>query len=163
MRARRYHPLAAVRIFRKYLWLLLPPLVRAVLLWQPAAFWLALRQDAALLALIIGYTLLAWRQNSWQWQAAPCPALLLRRGVFLRQALYIPPARLAFVGITRPPLLRLVGASHLVLCYRAAAYPHARAPRQLHLTLTKADAAALAAQLLCPPSPPNAQERGSQP
>lgn len=159
MSARHYHPLAAVRIFRKKLWLLLAPLLQSVLVWQPEALLHLLYQEMAVLLLIACYTFCAWRASGWQLQTGAHPTLCINRGVLLHQTLQTSTARLAFVGLERPPWLRILGASRLVLCYKTAALPHRHAPRQLRLLLTKTDAETLANALLCPNAHSNADTK----
>ncbi len=165
---RHYHPLAAVRIFRKNLWLLLAPLIRPLLLLELDALWLALHQDAALLCFIFGYTCLVWRHSSWCFCAdAPHPMLQLRRGVILQQTLCLNGQKLALVCVEDGLFLRLVRARRMVLCYQspAHAYPHRRIPQQLRFIVTPSDAADLAAQLtqnsptLAAEQPPRANNR----
>ncbi len=146
--AHRYHPLAAVRIFRKNLWLLLAPLLRPLLLLELDALWLALYQDAALLCVIFGYTFLVWRRSSWRFLlSAPHPILQLRRGVLLQQTICLNGQKLALICVEGGLFLRLVHARRVVLCYQTPAHPHSRSPQQLRFIVTPADADALAAQL----------------
>ena len=54
---RHYHPLAAVQVFRRYLVLALLPLFSALLQWDLAALYRALRQNAVLLAALAVFSL----------------------------------------------------------------------------------------------------------
>ncbi len=146
--ARRYHPLAVLQIFSKTWVLLLAPLLRALVVFDLDALWLALQQDALLGGVLLGYSYVAWRKTHWQYTAAPCPRLTLRRGVFLREVLCLTAARCTLVCLERNILLRLMGASRVMLHYQTPATRGTARLQALTLTLPKQDAIALIGLLL---------------
>ncbi len=151
-----YHPLAAARIFRRYWLVLLLPLPRALLEWQLDALWLALRQDAALLCFIIGYTLLVWHRTDWcVYGNGAQRTLRLRRGVLLRQELEFTPEHLAMVCLEHSVPLRLVGASRVILYPKAPTAHRGKFPYPVRLLLHSQDANALAEALFFPLPPPS--------
>lgn len=147
------HPLAAVRIFQKYLVLLFVPLLRALLLWQLDALWLALRQEAVLLCLLFGYTALVWRSSGWWYSQSRLPTLTITRGVFLRETLTIQTNWLYMIATERTLALRLVGASRVQLYYQNRPNRNTRQAHQnkagvAQLVLRRADALTLTDYLL---------------
>ncbi len=143
----RLHPLAAVQMFQNRWVLLLTPFVRALFLWQPEAFWLALQQDAFLLCALLTYTYFAWRNNGWCYQNAPSPHLQLHRGLLLRQQLCIAPSQITLLCLAHSLPLHCIGAKHLLLYYKAPT--HARQNAQpIRLTVSRADADLLLCLLL---------------
>lgn len=149
-----YHPLAAARMFRRYWLVLLLPLPRALLAWQLDALWLAVRQDAALLCFIIGYTLLVWYRTDWCVYGNDTQRTLrLRRGVLLRQELEFTPEQLAIVWLAHSFPLRLVGASRVILYPKAPIARKGKFPYPVRLLLRCQDANTLAEALFFPLPP----------
>lgn len=140
-RYRHFHFVYLFRFVQKYLPVLLLPLLRALLEWDLAALWLALRQSGALLAAAALLALLEWRAAGWMVDGSGvlhlCSGLVRRRHLLLRRE------ELAAVRIERAPHCRLLGAAAVAL------YPaRAQKPAPPVLYLPRADAERLAAMLI---------------
>jgi hypothetical protein len=140
-RYRRFHPVYLLKFIQKYLILYLLPLVRALLIWDWAAFWLALRQSAVLLLAAALLAALEWRSGGWFCDADG--TLHLRRGLLRRQHLVVRGEALAAVRTDRALYHRAMGAGVLTLYYAQA-----QKPGTLTLYLTRRDCEQLAARLM---------------
>ncbi len=145
----RYHPLAALGMFRRRLIILLAPLLRAILYWDGAAFLLAAQQNFFLLCFLFGYTYFLWRATAWicnpslttrKHPATHAVTLTLVQGLIFKRKQVICATQIASARILHTPFLRLVGASVLQL---SPDIPHGRQQATIYLTLTSDDASAL--------------------
>ena len=138
---RRYHPLAALRFLRKTLVLCLIPLANALLEFSLSALLTALRQDAALLAFLLGASWVLLQARGWQLDEAG--VLRLRWALFYQRERILRGDQLAALTIERPLLFRLMGASRVVL------YPVGQPARgKVTLCLHREDALELADRLM---------------
>lgn len=138
---KQLHPLAVLRFLRKTLALYFLPLLQVLAVRNWGAFWLALRQDAALFALLCG---LSWGLlQCCCWQLDERGTLHLRWKLGLRLETTLRPEALAAVTLEQTPLLRLLGAARITL------YPIGQARNKtICLCLRRTDAEFLADHLL---------------
>ena len=154
-REKHFHPFAALRFLRKTLAVYLIPLVNVLLERNWAAFWLALRQDAALFGLLCGISWVLLQCSSWQLDEAG--VLHLRWKLLFHTDTLVRGEALAALTIERPLLYRLAGASQVTL------YPIGQAEgRTLRLCLRRADAEFLADCLLPVDAPTPHHPAGSE-
>lgn len=140
---RHYHPLAAVQVFRRYLVLALLPLFSALLQWDLAALYRALRQNAVLLAALAVFSLVQTLASGWA--LGPDGTLTLCSGLVLRTQTRLHGGALAALLVEQPLHYRALGAARLTL------YP-ARTARPITLYLYRRDAQRLAEALLPAPA-----------
>lgn len=140
---RHYHPLAAAQVFRRYLVLALLPLFSALLQWDLAALYRALRQNAVLLAALAVFSLMQTLASGWALGADG--TLTLCSGLVLRTQTRLHGGALAALLVEQPLHYRALGAARLTL------YP-ARAARPITLYLYRHDAQRLAEALLPAPA-----------
>ena len=140
-REKHFHPIAALHFLRKTLAVYLIPLVNVLFERNWEAFWLALRQDAVLFALLCGVSWVILERSSWQldeagvlhlrWRllvqmdtrvrACSFAAVLGSRtltayaGIALPTRQVVPRRAITSVRQLRTPLLRLAGASVLIV------------------------------------------------
>ena len=138
--AGHFHIFAALRTLRYGLLLCLVPMARALIVFDLPALFLALRQDAFILALCVGAALWLWANTFF---CAAQNAVEVRRGFFFEDVRVYTARSVAAVEITRPLLYRFFGAAKLTLYFSAQKAPHTCA-----LTLKKKDAQKLAETLL---------------
>lgn len=141
MNENRLHPFAVLRFLRKTLVVYLLPLVQVLFERNWEALRTALRQDVVLFALLCAASWVILHASSWALDDAGALHLHWKLGVHLERT--VRGSALAALTIDRPLLYRLGGASRITL------YPVGCAKkRTLTLCLTKADAEALADQLM---------------
>lgn len=141
MTEKRLHPFAALRVLRKTLVLYLVPLVNVLFERNWAALRAALQQDAVLFLLACGLSWVILHASSWSLDESG--TLCLHWKLLFRFDRTVRGATLAALTIERPFYFRLAGASRVTL------YPVGEPEkRTLTLCLHKADAQALADQLL---------------
>ncbi len=141
MTEKRLHPFAVLRFLRRTLVFYLLPLVQVLFERNWAALRTALRQDAVLFALLCAVSWVILHASSWALDDAGALHLHWKLGVHLERT--VRGAALAALTIDRPLLYRLGGASRITLYPVGCDKKHT-----LTLCLTKADAEALADQLM---------------
>ena len=141
MTEKHLHPFAVLRFLRRTLIVYLLPLVQVLFERNWEALYTALRQDAVLFGVI---TALCWViLHASSWALDDTGALHLHWKLGLRLDRTLRGEMLAALTIDRPLLFRMAGASRVTL------YPvGASKKRTVTLCLTKADAEALADQLM---------------
>lgn len=135
-----FHIVYILKVIRNGLFLCLVPLVRALLDFDPASVWLALRQDAAILLALAVLGAVLWRRVGF---ALTDKALVLHTGVLLRRQLAFARRDVAVLEQARPLWLRLAGGSRVTV-YMA----RGRGPNKATFYLPRRTAAALAESLL---------------
>ncbi|MBQ7859974.1 MAG: hypothetical protein IJ347_07595 [Faecalibacterium sp.] len=115
----RLHPLdAALRFARTLPAALVPPLL-ALLQGNPAPLTHTLRQNAALLAVLLAAAVARYAAAGWQ--ITPEGLVVLRFGVLLPRRLVLDPARLVAATVRTTLPYRLAGAARLTLALRGVA------------------------------------------
>jgi membrane protein YdbS with pleckstrin-like domain len=154
-RYRHFHPVYLIKFIQKFLVLYLLPLVRALFLWDLDALAAALRQGAALLALITLFAALEWRASGWFVDEEN--VLHIRQGILFRRHLFIRGEELSAVRTDRSLYLRLLGAGQLTLFYARV-----RRPGTVVLYLPRRDCRALSDRLLPVNAPPFYRPLGAE-
>lgn len=141
MQQKHFHPMMAALFLRKTLVLYLLPLARVALARDWAALGEALRQDAALFALLAGISWALLHFKRWGLDEQGVLHLFWTLGLHCERA--VPGRAVAALAIERPLLFRLTGASRVTLYFAQQAEN-----RKFVLYLSKHDAEALAGALL---------------
>ena len=138
---KHFHPFAALRFLRKTLAVYLIPLINVLFERNWPAFWLALRQDLVLFALLCGVSWVILRFSSWQLDEAG--VLHIRWKLLFQLDTMVRGEALAALTLERSVLFRIAGASRVVL------YPTGQTKGKiLTLCLHHSDAQLLADALL---------------
>lgn len=139
-RPRHFHILYCLRYFRYGLLLCLVPMVQALLRFDLASFYAALRQDAVILAGCAALALALWTRTGF-WLSPG--AVQAQTGFAAKSRRTFSQKSLAALEITRPLHCRVLGASRVVLYFKNYARP-----RTYAFVLRRRDALALADALM---------------
>ena len=148
------HPLTGFLYWRKLQFLLLLPLLRAML--SQESLTLLLSGEAALLAALIGYGILRQRQIRFDVRKGN---ILLERGLLVKRSAVIPLAALRVVTIEKGPVAAALGAEKVTLNTGAG---QSKRPDFVFYLPTKAEAAFLEALALQEPAHRIFRPRGRQ-
>lgn len=132
----RQHPLSIVHAFWKYIFLLIFPLLRSlVLIRQSFVFWLSgVWFDLLILLVIVLFGFFQWYFTTFKIQQK---GLYFRKGIFFHSEQYIPYANLSSVGIDRPFYLRPLHIVRLKLETDAGSRKNPDAKMLLHRDLAE--------------------------
>ena len=150
MKATRLHPAHFVKYIKYALLLCVIPIIRAILVFDIAAAWLAFTQDLLILLACGGILTALWQSSCVFVESG---AVWVRWGVLFRQLSSYPPKQVSAVELCRTLPLRLVGAAQLTVYFRAGS-----GLRRVKLTLPKREARQLAEFLLPAPKMPGGFE-----
>ncbi len=140
MKKQRFHILFTLRYLRYGLVLCLVPIVQALLAFDLDSLWIALKQDAAILAACGAAALGLWLATDFQLSRG---AVTVSQGVLYRNMRVFSHASVAALEIVRPLYCRMLGASRLTLYFNADI-----APRKYTVYLPKKRAVEAADALL---------------
>lgn len=155
MKPRHFHPIAAALFLRKTWLLCLLPLLRPLFVRDWPSLRAALQQEAVLLSLLLGASLLFAYAGSWR--LGEGGALHLSWSLFFRREHIVRGGSLAALTVERPALLRLAGASCVTLYPRGKDKKH-----RIVLYLPKHDASQLAEALFPAPVGPALRPAGGE-
>ncbi|EJX08317.1 membrane protein containing DUF304, prokaryotic transmembrane adjacent region [gut metagenome] len=136
----RFHPVYIIKFIQKGLVLCLLPMLRALLRFDLASLYTALHQDAIILLVMAGASVLLWRRGGYELKAHQ---LILRFGFFSWRTRSIPFREVAVLELDRPLWLRIVGATRITLYFSRTTHS-----KSLRFYLSKHRARFVAEQML---------------